>query len=59
MNNQARDAVPNVVAMQAFPSEMASGGRLAPGSVDEAGVVDAAADGELEHGRVAALIVET
>jgi cytochrome P450 len=56
MNDRARDAVPDVVAMQAFATEMASGGRLVPGSVG-AGVVDAAANGELEPGRVAALIV--
>jgi cytochrome P450 len=56
MNDRARDAVPEVVAMQAFAAEMASGGRLMPGSVG-AGVVDAAANGQLEPDRVAALIV--
>jgi cytochrome P450 len=56
MNDRARDAVPDVLAMQAFAAEMAAGGRLTPGSVG-AGVVEAAAHGELEPDRVAALIV--
>ncbi|HEX4094597.1 MAG TPA: cytochrome P450 [Trebonia sp.] len=56
MNARARDAVPDVVAMQAFAAEMAAGGRLMQGSVG-AGIVEAAANGELEPDRVAALIV--
>jgi cytochrome P450 len=56
MNDRARDAVPDVVAMQAFAAEMAVGGRLIPGSVG-AGIVQAAANGELRPDRVAALIV--
>jgi cytochrome P450 len=56
LNDRALDSVPDVVAMQAFAAEMAAGGRLMPGSIG-AGVVDAAANGELEPERVAALIV--
>ena len=56
MNDRALDAVPDVVAMLAFAAEMTAGGRLMPGSVG-AGVVDAAASGELEPDRAAALIV--
>jgi cytochrome P450 len=56
LNDRALDSVPDVVAMQAFAATMAAGGRLMPGSVG-AGVVDAAANGELEPDRVAALIV--
>ena len=56
MNDRALNAVPDVVAMLAFAAEMAAGGRLLPGSVG-AGVVDAAANGELAPDRVAALIV--
>ena len=56
MNDRARDSVPDVMAMQAFAADMAAGGRLMPGGVG-AGVVAAAANGELEPDRVAALIV--
>jgi cytochrome P450 len=56
LNDRALASVPDVVAMQAFAAEMAAGGRLLPGSVG-AGVVDAAADGQLPPDQVAALIV--
>jgi cytochrome P450 len=56
LNDRALQAVPDVVAMQAFAAEMAAGGRLMPGSVG-AGVVETAERGELEPDQVAALIV--
>ena len=56
LNDRALASVPDVVAMQAFAAEMAAGGRLMPGSVG-AGVVDAAAHGQLPPDQVAALIV--
>jgi cytochrome P450 len=56
LNERALESVPDVVAMMEFAAEMAAGGRLLPGSVG-AGVVDAAASGELAPDQVAALIV--
>jgi cytochrome P450 len=56
MNDRAKQSVPPVQAMLGFAEQVAASGSMAPGSVG-AGVLEAAARGDIEPERVAPLLV--